>query len=206
MFIKKQLRYAFLSLLGLALVGCSTTSAITVASAMANAALEASGLKKPAAPEVSDALKAPRTVSIKLHASNTLNVDTAGRPLALVAKIYKLRQNTAFVQATYDTFLNPQKEKEALGTDLLEVKEVTLVPGQRYEVLEKVSHEARYIGVVGLFRNPAPARWRVDFLAASAEGSGITVGMHACALTIGAGTSSTDTASNSQLLASVRCP
>ena len=148
MLIKKPAQYLLLSLIGLALIGCSTTTAISVVSAMASSALEASGLKKPTAPEVTDALKVPRTVPIKLHASSALNIDQAGRPLALIAKIYKLRQNTAFVQATYATFLSPQKEKEALGNDLIEVKEVTLIPGQRYEFLEKVSHEAKYIGVV----------------------------------------------------------
>ncbi len=204
--IKPLVRNALLSLLGLSLAGCATTSAITVVSAMANSALEAYGLKKPTAPEVPDAQKVPRTVAIKLHASNTLNVDTNGRPLALVAKIYKLRQKTTFVQATYDTFLNSQNEKEALGTDLLEVKEITLVPGQRYEVLEKVSYEAQYIGIVALFRNPVPARWRVEFPAALSEGSGIVVGMHACALTVGAGTSATDPSSSSQMLAPLRCP
>ena len=206
MLIKKPAQYLLLSLIGLALIGCSTTTAISVVSAMASSALEASGLKKPTAPEVTDALKVPRTVPIKLHASSALNIDQAGRPLALIAKIYKLRQNTAFVQATYATFLSPQKEKEALGNDLIEVKEVTLIPGQRYEFLEKVSHEAKYIGVVALFRNPAPARWRADFFAASAEDSGIVIGIHACALTIGAGAGTTDTTSSGQMLAPVRCP
>lgn len=152
-------------------------------------------------------MKVPRTVSIKLHASETLNLDASGRPLALVTKVYKLKQSTAFLQAPYDTFLNPQKEKEALGTDLLEVKEVTLVPGQHYEVAEKVSYEAGFIGVVALFRNPAPARWRVAFPAASAEKSGIVVGMHACVMSVGTGTTTSgDPTTANQLLSSVRCP
>ncbi|MCC7682085.1 type VI secretion system lipoprotein TssJ [Janthinobacterium sp. FW305-128] len=150
---------------------------------LANAALQMAGVAKPP-PELPDAQQPPRNVSIRLHAAQRLNTDADGRPLALVARIYKLRQSAAFEQAPYDSFLDAQREKAALGADLMEVKEVLLVPGQRYEVQEKVSKEAYFIGVVALFRAPATQRWRATFAAADAERSGITVGLHACALSI----------------------
>ncbi|NMM37723.1 MAG: type VI secretion system lipoprotein TssJ [Glaciimonas sp.] len=202
----KLFQYVFLSLVSLSAVGCTATNAATALGIVAKSALEATGLKKPDTPEVPDALKLPRTISIKLHASEILNSNSSGRPLALVTKIYKLRQNAAFQQATYDTFLSPQKEKEALGTDLLEVKEVTLIPGQRYEISEKTSQEAYYIGIVALFHNPAPSRWRVVFPAGQAEQSGIIIGLHACALTVGTGVTATGNLTKNQLLSSVRCP
>ncbi|KKO62778.1 Type VI secretion lipoprotein [Janthinobacterium sp. KBS0711] len=150
---------------------------------LANAALQMAGVAKPP-PELPDAQKPPRNVSIRLHAAQRLNTDTDGRPLALVARIYKLRQSAAFEQAPYDSFLDAQREKAALGADLMEVKEVLLVPGQRYEVQEKVSKEAYFIGVVALFRAPAAQRWRATIAAADAERGGITVGLHACALSV----------------------
>ena len=150
---------------------------------LANAALQMAGVTKPP-PELPDAQKPPRNVSIRLHAAQRLNTDADGRPLALVARIYKLRQSAAFEQAPYDSFLDAQREKAALGADLMEVKEVLLVPGQRYEVQEKVSKEAYFIGVVALFRAPAAQRWRATFAAADAEQGGITVGLHACALSV----------------------
>ena len=137
-------------------------------------ALEAIGLRKP--PEVADSLKPARNVPIRLHAASKLNVDAQGRPLALVARIYKLRQEAAFQRAPYDAFLDPQKEKDAFGADLVDVKEVMLVPGQRYEVVEKVSREAYFVGVVALFHSPAPQRWRLSYAAAEAAQAGITVG------------------------------
>jgi type VI secretion system protein VasD len=188
------------------LSGCSTTSTVSALGALANSALEATGLKKPDAPEVPDALKIPRNVQIKLHASDVLNVDQAGHPLAVIAKIYKLKRNSVFTQVPYEVFLNTQREKELLGPDLLEVREVTLIPGQRYEVVEKVNFEAGYIGVVALFRSPAPNRWRVDFPASQVEKSGIVLGFHSCALTVGVGETSTDIQSKNSLLAPVRCP
>ena len=163
----------------LLLTGCAGGAIGT----LANAALQMAGVAKPP-PELPDAQQPPRNVSIRLHAGQRLNTDADGRPLALVARIYKLRQSAAFEQAPYDSFLDAQREKAALGADLMEVKEVLLVPGQRYEVQEKVSKEAYFIGVVALFRAPATQRWRATFAAADAERGGITVGLHACALSI----------------------
>jgi type VI secretion system protein VasD len=164
------------------LCGCAGT-----AGSMAGAALQLAGLK---GPDLPDAQKPPRSVAITLHAGANLNADAGGHPLALVTKIYKLRQRAAFQQAPYDGFLNAQREREMLGADLLEVKEVLLVPGQRYEVQEKVSREAYYIGVVALFRAPAPQRWRLAFGAADAEQAGIAIGMNACAMSVGSGSAS----------------
>ena len=163
----------------LLLAGCAGGAIGT----LANAALQMAGVAKPP-PELPDAQKPPRNVSIRLHAAQRLNTDAEGRPLALVARIYKLRQSAAFEQAPYDSFLDAQREKAALGADLMEVKEVLLVPGQRYEVQEKVSKEAYFIGVVALFRAPAAQRWRATFGAADAERGGITVGLHACAMSV----------------------
>ncbi|MES2048574.1 MAG: type VI secretion system lipoprotein TssJ [Pseudomonadota bacterium] len=180
-------------------VGCSSIGGV------ANTALEAAGIKKPELPELPDIQKPARKIPINLHAGENLNVDENGRPLALIARIYKLKQNTAFQQSGYDTFLNPQKEKEVLGADLLEVKEVTLIPGQHYQVEEKVSGETYFIGIVALFRSPASQRWRATFATSEVEKTGITVGLHACALSIGIGKTSDATMQKTAALSSVRC-
>jgi type VI secretion system protein VasD len=173
------------SLAAVPVVVCALLAGCAGGGSIAGAALEATGLRK--APELPDAQKPPRAIAIRLHAADKLNVDARGQPLALVARIYKLRQSAAFEQAPYAAFLDPKAEQEALGPDLLEVKEVTLVPGQRYEVTEKVTREAGYVGVVALFHAPAAQRWRLAFAAAEAEQAGLTVGLHACALSAGAG-------------------
>ena len=186
----------------ISLGGCATVGNLS------DGALEMVGLKKPEVPEIPeipDSQKAPRTIAIKLHAGGNLNADANGQPLAVVARIYKLKQNTAFQQATYDTFLSPQKEKETLGADLLEVKEITLIPGQRYEVTEKVTQEAYYIGVAVLFHSPAAHRWRVVFPASEAAKSGIIIGLHACALSVGTGAIVADNSGNRNLHSPMRC-
>ncbi len=180
--------------LALVLQGCAAGS-------LAGAALDLVGMRKP--PELPDAQKPPRQVTIRLHAAANLNADAAGRPLALVARIYKLRQGAAFQQASYQGLLNAQSERELLGGDLLEVKEVLLIPGQRYEVQEKVTREAYVIGVVAQFRAPAGPHWRLAFGAGEAEREGITVGVHACTLSVGAGAAASGAAPAP--LSSVHC-
>lgn len=162
-----------------ALCGCGTGASI------AGAVLQIAGVQRPQ--ELPDAQKPPRNVRIKLHAAQTLNSGNGGPPLALVARIYKLRQAEAFERIPYEGFTNAHTEREMLGPDLLEVKEVLLIPGQRYEVSEKVSREAGYVGVVALFRTPDGKRWRAAFPATDAEKAGITIGLYACALTVGDG-------------------
>jgi type VI secretion system protein VasD len=147
--------------------------------------LEAAGLRKP--PPVLDAQLPPRNVAVRLHAAKRLNVDARGQPLALLVRVYKLRQRTAFEQAPYAAFLSPQSERESLGADLLEVKELTLVPGQQLELNEKLSRDAGWLGVVALFHAPQPQGWRLAVAAPDAELAGVTIGLHACAMSTGAG-------------------
>lgn len=179
----------------LALQGCAAGS-------IADAAMEMAGIRKP--PELPDAQKPPRNVAIRLHASQNLNAGAGSQPLALAARIYKLRQTAAFQQMPFDGFLSAHGERELLGNDLLEVKEVMLIPGQRYEIVEKVTREAYFIGVVALFRSPAEQRWRLAFSAGDAEKSGITVGLHACAMSVGGGAAASSEATKP--LATIRCP
>lgn len=171
---------------------------------LAGRALEATGMRKAAQAE---ALKGPRSIPLRLHAAPKLNADAKGRALALVARVYTLRQNAAFEAAPYATFLTPGLDREAFGADLLEVKEVTLVPGQRYEVVEKVPREAAYVGIVALYHSPAPQRWRMSFAAADAESAGVTLALQACALSAGAGArpSTPASASGTTATGSVRC-
>lgn len=178
------------SALAALLAGCGGAALAPLASV----ALEAAGLRKPA--ELPESQKPPRNVPLKLHAATRLNVNAGGQPLALAVRLYKLRQKDAFEDAPYATFLDPRLERESLGADLVEVREIMLVPGQRYEVTEKVAREAGHLGIVALFHTPAAGRWRAAVSSLDAERNGLSVGLHACAMSVG----SAPTA-----LASVRC-
>jgi type VI secretion system protein VasD len=167
---------ALATLIGLQ--GCAAGSIV-------GTALQLAGMPKQ--PELPDAQKPPRTVPLKLHAAANLNAGSSAQALALAVRVYKLRQPATFQQLHFGVFLDADAERAALGNDLLEVKEVMLIPGQRVEVLEKVTREAPFIGAVALFRAPAPQRWRLVFPAAEAEKAGVTVGLSACAIGAGQG-------------------
>jgi type VI secretion system protein VasD len=138
-------------------------------------------------PPVPESQQPPRNVVVHLDAAPRLNVDARGRPLALLVRIYKLRQRGAFEQAPYAAFLSPQAERDALGADLVETREITLVPGQRLDVSDRLARDTPWLGVVALFHAPAAHGWRMVFAAADAEQAGVTIGLHACSLTAGTG-------------------
>lgn len=167
----------------LSLAGCA--AGVSVLGAAASTALQAAGIGKP---DVPDSQKPPRNISLTLAAAPNLNAANDNHPLAVVVRLYVLKDPTSFQQAGFDSFTDPAKEKGALGTDLLGVREVTLIPGQRYQMVEKVSREAQAFGIVALFRDPAMRRWKFAFDPAKSEKSGIMVGLHSCAMTVASGT------------------
>jgi type VI secretion system protein VasD len=203
-----SMRFAFAlsSLLcSLMLSACATVGAVSTAAKVANFALETVGLKAPDAPPLPEFQMPARNVALKLHAGKNLNSAETANPLSLITRIYKLKQTGAFYSMPYDTFLSPEKEKAALGGDLIEVRELSLIPGQLYEVTEKVSREANYVGIVTLFRKPAPQRWRAAFAAVDAETSGIIVGLHACSLTVGKGATTDQSSLSTMANSPSRC-
>ncbi|MET3818489.1 type VI secretion system lipoprotein TssJ [Burkholderia sp. Tr-862] len=173
-----MIRYALPLIACALLAGCAAAPLLGSA---ASAVLQAAGVGKPDLP---DAQKPPRNIGLTLAAASNLNAANDRKPLALVVRLYALKDPTSFQQAPFDAFTDPTKEKAALGADLLNVREITLIPGQRYTATEKVSREAQAFGIVALFRDPAIQRWKLTFDPAKSEKSGIIIGLHNCAMTV----------------------
>lgn len=154
--------------------GCAAAGAVGAVAGIANSALEMTGLKKPDT--------GPIKVDLTLEAGNNLNA-SAGQPMAMVTKIYYLQDIEGFLRAPLSTLLDAGTP----GTStpgILAVRDVTLTPGQRYVNVEQVPREAVAIGVAGMFLNPAQGRWKQAFKLDTARRTGITLGVHACALTV----------------------
>lgn len=158
---------------------------------MGDKALETIGFKKPDLPKASElpeSVKPARTMKLRLAASDSLNVDATGRSLSLVVRLYKLRGVTAFLSAPQDTFGNITNERTALGDELLESREIVLLPSQQLQIDERWAREATHVGVVALFRAAAPQRWRYAFeLETTPPDEGLVLGAHACAMSVAAG-------------------
>ncbi len=187
---------ASFALLMLALSGCGSTPARVEVPANAGSgmsgwlekagdkALELTGLKKP---ELPDSALPDRRITWRLHASSSLNTLADGQSLALLVRVYRLRSPDSFLQAPADTFGDAAREKELLGDDLISVREVQLVPGQRHETTDKLPRDIGHVGIVALFHHPAAGRWRYAFATAASELTGIDIGVHACAMTVHGG-------------------
>lgn len=140
--------------------------------------MEAAGLKKPE--------NAPIEVKLAIHSGENLNA-SSGQAMAVVTKIYYLKNPESFQRTPPAQLIDTAQEKAALGETMLAARELTLTPGQRYENVEKVPKEAEYIAVAGLFYAPAPMRWKYVFRVKDVEDSGIVLGAHACALSVTTG-------------------
>lgn len=166
--------------------------------------LEAVGLKKPEMPAMEMPAAGPngelptlngaaaargtqRQVAMRIHAGNVLNTDSSGRSLAVVVRIYNLRGTTEFTQATYAMFAAGTSEKPFTDSDVINSKEIVLTPGQKYEMLEGLPAETTHVAVVALFRAPDSQRWRFVFNAKQAQQTGVTLGVHGCAMSVSIG-------------------
>lgn len=147
-----MIRYALPLIACALLAGCAAAPLLGSA---ASAVMQAAGVGKP---DVPDAQKPPRNIGLTLAAAPNLNAANDHKPLALVVRLYALKDPTSFQQAPFDAFTDPTKEKAALGADLLNVREITLIPGQRYTATEKAvarSAGIRHRRAVPRSRNPA---------------------------------------------------
>ena len=176
---------------------------------MGTKALESIGYKKPELPkipELPEAAKPARILRLRIAASDSLNVDDQGKSLSLLVRIYKLRSVSSFLNAPYETFGDATKEKQILGDELIESRELVLLPGQQANVNEPWSRDAVYVGVVALYRTPGSQQWRHAFeLETLPVGNGIVLGAHACALSLASGTP-VGGASSTQRVTSINCP
>lgn len=169
----------------LALGGCASGGVV-------DKGLELVGLKKPEPPAALEGVElpkvaAPRKVTLRIHAGQVLNTDPSGRALSVITRIYSLRGTTQFDQATYAMFAASGSERPPYQDDVVAMREVVLAPGQKYEVVETLAKETTHLAVVALFRSPDSQRWRFVFEAKPASASGITLGAHACALSVAEG-------------------
>ncbi|MFA5172486.1 MAG: type VI secretion system lipoprotein TssJ [Sulfuriferula sp.] len=182
-FTHTKTRLSVRTALSLALItslsGCAAAGAVSAVAQIASLAMNSTGMNKPADPN------ATREIQLKILASNALNTDDKNQPFSVVIRIYQLKQSSAFQQAFYDVFLNQQKE--ILSGDVIAVKEVTLIPGQKYVNTEKVAVTADYLGVVALFHAPAAGRWKLTFPTKDTNRNGLALGVSECSITVTTG-------------------
>jgi type VI secretion system protein VasD len=183
------------------LLAACTTAVQVATGKVAEIALSAIGIKTP---ESANTPRPPKVIALRIEAAKDMNAGDDGEGLSTVLRLYKLKDQTNFLATPYSAFGNPDKEKQTIGADLLDVREMTLSPGQVLDLKEKMIPEATYLGVVALFRSPAAQRWRFAYATSDVE-SGVTIGVHACAMTSTNAAPSGMTVAETALLSPVRC-
>jgi type VI secretion system protein VasD len=109
----------------------------------------------PAAPAACDK---PEPVKIAVSASERVNPDDKGAPLATVVRLYQTKGIDKLQLASFDDLLD--RDKDALGDEMLSVQEITINPGERAAPQLVRNPDATYLVAVALFRRPTALTWR----------------------------------------------
>jgi type VI secretion system protein VasD len=110
--------------------------------------------------------KPPPVLRVDVTAASDANRGPAGQALPIVVRLYELKAQGAFIGA--DFFGLYDREAQALGGELIAREELTLAPGQTRQIVKPLDPQARYLGVLGAFRDIDHASWRA--LAPLADG------------------------------------
>ena len=197
-------KHSFFLLLAasLALSGCVTAAAVQVVGTAFNVVRESSGLKS----GEKAASNAARELPIRLNAGEVVNATEDGESLALLVRVYQLRHDAAFARLAYFQAGQNEEEARVLGKDLIAVRELTLLPGKSVTLDENVPAEAKVIGVIALFRSPSQERWKMAFNTEASASEGISLGFHACSISLGSGVLTNPIAADAvRSLSGIRC-
>lgn len=146
-----------------------------------------------------------QALPLRIFTAPNLNAGSGKKALALVVKVYHLRTLDRFSQASFDDFLDNAKTQAALGGDLIDSREMLLLPDQHYTSTERMPMDARYVAFVALFRAPAAQRWRFVYDVKASQPAGITIGVHGCAMSSTMGALVTELPDDPGSLISVHC-
>lgn len=98
--------------------------------------------------------------SLKFGVSSTadINRNEYGEPLAVVVRIYQLKDRRSFESASFEELW--KKDYQILGNDLVMKEEITMDPAyQRHLELPRHDH-AEYLAVMAVYREPENMSWR----------------------------------------------
>lgn len=146
-----------------------------------------------------------RSIALRMHGAANLNAGRGPKGVALVVRVYQLRDRQRFEQLPMSAFLDARAERDALGDDLVDVSEHVLLPAAQQQWPVRMEDAARHLGVVALFRHPGDGPWRLVFDGRRARRDGIVIGAHACAMTTVSPALATVMSGDPMSLSGVRC-
>jgi type VI secretion system protein VasD len=100
----------------------------------------------------------PTVLAAAVTANANVNPDARGRPSPVTVRIYGLKSRAAFDGA--DFFALDEKDKQTLGSDLVDKEEFQLKPGENRPLGKQLAPDILYLGVFAAFRDLERAQWR----------------------------------------------
>lgn len=97
-------------------------------------------------------------VKVALQSNQGLNPDKSGESLPVVVRVYQLNDKGAFESATFNQLW--KQDEGVLGKTMLTRSEVILNPSSQDKVELDRHEQAKYVGIVAIFRNPIDRKWK----------------------------------------------
>ena len=104
--------------------------------------------------------KAPPAAMLRVEvtAAADANRGPTGQALPIVVRLYELKAQGAFSGADFYSLYD--REAKTLAGELIAREELSLSPGQTRQIVKPLDPQARYLGVLGAFRDIDHADWR----------------------------------------------
>ena len=97
-------------------------------------------------------------VNLNVEATDNLNFNQFDEPLPVVLKVYQLTDIQAFNNASFEQLW--KQDKSVLANSLLTVEERTVNPSQKINIEFEQAQTAKFVALVGLFRDRSDNQWR----------------------------------------------
>lgn len=97
-------------------------------------------------------------VRVDMTSTANLNTSEKGEPLPVVVRVYQLEDARDFRNATFKALW--KQDMRTLGDAALTRDELVLKPGHDHEIELNRKGQARYVGVMAVFRDPQEEGWR----------------------------------------------
>lgn len=105
--------------------------------------------------------KQVKTLHLDIQARDAVNNNASGAPLAMVVRIYQLKDRKVFDGTDYPSLF--ADDSQAIKADLLVERDIRIRPGAAVTVDMPMDENAQYVAVAGMFMSPDIKNdtWRV---------------------------------------------
>ncbi len=124
----------------------------------------------------------PTTIDALLTAAEDVNPDINARPSPIVVRVYQLKSAGLFDLTDFDALYH--QDTTILADDLVSRDEFHMKPGDKLEYKRKPASDARFLAVMGAYRNLNNAVWKKVFEIPSNQISTINIQLNALSIDI----------------------